>query len=165
MVGFVLYVVNTSPLQFPALRTRNAHTTPSHKSRDGLAVAVVLLSQVAGRVERELICGSHAGCVPISSIQLILYIVDISPTVESDYASRPGDDAPGPDILLAQRVLHSRNDRTDGRGLECRASRVRKCVPWVEDVLVSHGGRVNVNAVSKAVPAPMRLLGAWLGRR
>jgi hypothetical protein len=57
-------------------RTGNTNADTSDKAGNGLAVAVVLLSQVAGRVKCELICGSHAGCTPISSVQLRYTAID-----------------------------------------------------------------------------------------
>jgi hypothetical protein len=50
------------------VRTGNTEGTASSETGGSLAVAVVFSSQVAGRVECELVRGSHAGCSWISSI-------------------------------------------------------------------------------------------------
>jgi hypothetical protein len=47
--------------------TSNTDTNTGDESGNSLAVAVVLLPQVARRVQCELVCGSHAGCTSISS--------------------------------------------------------------------------------------------------
>jgi hypothetical protein len=44
--------------------TVNTNTHASDKASDSLAVAIVLPSQVAGRVLGELVCGSNTGCTP-----------------------------------------------------------------------------------------------------
>lgn len=44
------------------MRTGHTDSAAGSKSGDGLAVAVVASAQVAGRVQSELVCGSHAGC-------------------------------------------------------------------------------------------------------
>lgn len=51
-------------------RTGDSNSGTGHEAGQGLAVAVVLLPQVAGRVEGELVCGSDAGCRSISAAQL-----------------------------------------------------------------------------------------------
>jgi hypothetical protein len=116
-----------------SLRTGNTDTASSHESGNCLAVAVVLLSQVAGRVQCELIGGSHAGYTSISFVQTQLPAI----------ASRAGEDAHGSDILLPERVLDTGNDGADSRGLESGTRSIRESVPRVEgDVLVGHGGRI-----------------------
>jgi hypothetical protein len=44
--------------------TVNTNTHASDKASDGLAVAIVLPSQIAGRVLGELVCGANTGCTP-----------------------------------------------------------------------------------------------------
>jgi hypothetical protein len=45
-------------------RTVDTNAGTCYKAGDCLTVAVVLLSQVAGRVLGELVCGSNTGCDP-----------------------------------------------------------------------------------------------------
>jgi hypothetical protein len=124
------------------VHTGNTDNSTGSKACHSLIVAVVLLAQVAGGVQCELICGSHAGCASISSVQLRQAAVVQLRTVKCNYASRPGDDAHGSNILLAEGVLHPGNQGADGRSLEGGARCVGKSIAGVEGgVLVGHGGR------------------------
>lgn len=63
-------------------------------------------------------------------------------TEQSNYAAGPRDDAHGADILLAEGVLDTGNDRTDGRRLDRRTRSVGERIHWVVGgCLVGHGGR------------------------
>ena len=98
--------------------------------------------QVGGRVECELVCASSSGCHSISSTKLWKSPIEYVRTEKSNYDSRPCEDAHGSNVLLAERVLHTGEDGTDGGGLQHGVAGVVEGIPGVVCwLLVGHGGR------------------------
>ena len=64
-----------------SMRTGNTDTASSHETGNCLAVAVILLSQVAGRVQCELVGGSHTGYTSISFVPMHFPAIDLVRTV------------------------------------------------------------------------------------
>lgn len=63
------------------MRTGNTDTASSDETSNCFAVAVVFLSQVAGRVECELIGGSDTSCTSISFVVMDLRAIGLLRTV------------------------------------------------------------------------------------
>jgi hypothetical protein len=132
--------------------TGNTNTASRYESSNCLTVAVVLLSQVASRVQCKLVCGTHTGCTQLATKIIYLCSTPLR-TIQSDDASRSGEDAHSPDILLPQSVLHTGYDRAYSRCLEGRTRCIRDGIPRVEGgLLVGHGGRIGRRCLSKSSP-------------
>ena len=135
--------IHVSPVRTTSSR---AHTEDASGHTGGSAsvefvVAVVLLLHVRGRVERELVCASSAGCRSISSPTLPSAPIEGWRTEQSNNSSRPCQDAHGSDVLLAEGVLHTGEDGADHAGREHGVARVVEGVPGVVcGVLFGHGG-------------------------
>lgn len=148
------------------LHTSNASANSGRKASNCLAVAVVLLPQITGRVFCKLIGCSNAGYTSISSIQFLPCAIERLRTEERNYASRPSDDAHGSNILLPEGVLHAGDDGTDGRGLEGRARCIREGVlRMVGGVLVGHGGRNGASVSVCQVPGVVEVGVDGLGKQ
>lgn len=120
--------------------TLNANHGAAHEAGKGLAVHVVLLAEVGGRVLCELVQDAHAGWSQLGRARSRRGFP--GRTEDCNYAARAGDDAHGADILLPEGVLHTGKDGAGDGELEGRVPRVRKGVPRVVGVVVGgHLGR------------------------
>lgn len=120
--------------------TLNTNHGAAHEARKRLAVYVVLLTQVGGRVLCELIHDSHARWTQLARKRSRRH--PSRRTEDCNYAAGAGDDAHGADILLPEGVLHTGKDGSGDGELECGVRRVREGVPRVIGLVVGgHWGR------------------------
>jgi hypothetical protein len=98
--------------------------------------------QIGSRVECELVCASSTGYHSISFTAPPELPIGCLRTEKSNHTSRPCEDAHGSDVLLAECVLHTGDDGTDGGRLERGAASVMEGIPRVVGwLLFGHGGR------------------------